>query len=109
MNDGDKRILVRDIVTTQVAETSLFRRRTYYDIIATILRTAERYKQKGIKTTELYMKAYISWGGFKGYIAFLLQKQLLEINREKGVTYRITEKGKRWLTAFEEFKAICSE
>lgn len=109
MNDGDKRILVRDIVTTQVAENSLFRQRTHYDIIATILRTAERYKQKGVKTTKLYNEAYINWGGFKRYIAFLLEKQLLEINREKGVTYKITEKGERWLTVFEQLKAICNE
>lgn len=111
MREKDKRILAKDVVwpkskmRTSLSQVSKYRDR--YEIIETILRTAQEYRAEGVRAKEICIKTEKNAERFQRYINFLLRKQLLETyQKEDTVFYRINEKGEKWLAFFRQLKAI---
>jgi len=78
-----------------------YRSRT--EIVATILETI----RTGTTKTKIMYKAYLSYTQMKEYLQYLKESELMEY--ESGTqTYRITDKGLRFLRAYEEISVLVS-
>lgn len=55
------------------------------------------------KPTEIMYKAYMSYEQFKGYLALVTARKLLEYNASRR-TYKITAAGKEFLAKSEKLK-----
>ena len=77
--------------------------RSRSEIIAMILQAAN----KGATKTRIMYAAYLSYAQVKEYIAFLQSKGLI-LYEEGTSMYRLTEKGLRFLSTFDEISEIIS-
>ena len=78
-----------------------YRSRT--EIVAIILQSAS----SGITKTKIMYKAYLSYTQLKEYLTFLQENEL--INYERGSQlYRVTDKGRHFLEAYDELSDLVS-
>jgi predicted transcriptional regulator len=78
--------------------------RSSTEIIDTILRSLE----SGVTRTRIMYKAYLSYSQLKEYLALLEGRDLLKY--EEGTQrYTITEKGVRFISAYENIRELVSD
>jgi len=77
--------------------------RSSTEIIDTILRSLD----SGITRTRIMYKAYLSYSQLKEYLTLLQERDLLKY--EEGTQhYTITEKGLRFINAYDEIRELVS-
>ncbi len=79
-----------------------YRSRT--EIIDSILRATNF----GASRTKIMYRSYLSYTQVKQYISFLLDNQLIRCE-EESEKYWVTEKGLRYINAFDEIRELVSE
>ena len=82
-------------------------RRNYIDVIADILAEAKKIARK----TRIMYNCNLSYKQLKLYINFLLKIGLLDShfeNRSNKISFRITSKGLKFLSAYSKLKALMS-
>jgi predicted transcriptional regulator len=77
--------------------------RSSTEIIDTILRSLDT----GATRTRIMYKAYLSYTQLKEYLALLGSRQLVKFD-EASQTYTITEKGLRFISAYDEIRELVS-
>lgn len=77
--------------------------RSSTEIIDLILRSAN----SGATRTRIMYKAYLSYSQLKEYLAFLQEKELIKYE-EGAQIYRISEKGLRFINAYDEIRELVS-
>jgi predicted transcriptional regulator len=77
--------------------------RSSTEIIDTILRSLDT----GATRTRIMYKAYLSYTQLKEYLALLESRQLVKYD-EASQTYTITEKGLRFISAYDEIRELVS-
>lgn len=78
-----------------------YRSRT--EIVAMILQSA----RTGTTKTRIMYKAYLSYTQLKEYLKFLQDNNLIKYE-EGAQTYRVTEKGRHFLHAYDEISNLVS-
>ncbi|HJW19486.1 MAG TPA: DUF4364 family protein [Candidatus Nitrosotalea sp.] len=76
-----------------------YRSRT--DIVAMILQSAHN----GVTKTKIMYKAYLSYTQVKEYLAFLQDNHLIKYE-EGNQIYRITDKGRNFLDAYDKINEL---
>lgn len=77
--------------------------RSSTEIIDLILRSAN----SGATRTRIMYKAYLSYSQLKEYLAFLQEKELIKYE-DGAQIYRMTEKGLRFINAYDEIRELVS-
>jgi predicted transcriptional regulator len=77
--------------------------RSSTEIIDTILRSLD----SGATRTRIMYKAYLSYSQLKEYLALLQERQLLKYE-EGSQIYTITEKGLRFMNAYDDIRELVS-
>jgi predicted transcriptional regulator len=77
--------------------------RSSTEIIDTILRSLD----SGATRTRIMYKAYLSYSQLKEYLSLLQDKQLLKYE-EGSQIYTITEKGLRFMNAYDDIRELVS-
>jgi len=78
--------------------------RSSTEIIDTILRSLD----SGATRTRIMYKAYLSYSQLKEYLSLLQDRQLLKYE-EGSQIYTITEKGFRFMNAYDDIRELVSE
>ncbi len=81
----------------------LMKYRSSTEIIDTILRSLD----SGATRTRIMYKAYLSYSQLKEYLALLQDRQLLKYE-EGSQVYTITEKGLRFMNAYDDIRELVS-
>ena len=82
---------------------TLMKYRSSTEIIDTILRSLD----SGVTRTRIMYKAYLSYSQLKEYLSLLQDRQLLKYE-EGSQIYTITEKGLRFMNAYDEIRELVS-
>lgn len=93
--------------STRLGYSTFQRKRSEIDIIADILKEAQKVKRK----TRIMYNCNLSYKQLKLYIIFLLKIELLDShfeNRSNKISFRITSKGLKFLSAYSKLKALMS-
>ena len=77
--------------------------RSSTEIIDTILRSLD----SGVTRTRIMYKAYLSYSQLKEYLSLLQDRQLLKYE-EGSQIYTITEKGLRFMNAYDDIRELVS-
>lgn len=80
------------------------RHRNRIDIIAEILKIARDFCN--LQTSHFMYGAFFTFAQVKGYLVFLEKNGLLEYNYQEERTYKITEKGLKFLTLYEKLQEL---
>jgi predicted transcriptional regulator len=78
-------------------------KRTSLDVIEDILRLTEKGP---IRKTVLMFKAQVSYARLQSLLAFLLERGFIEVTKEPPKQLRITNKGRRYLQAWQDIKGF---
>ncbi|MDG6999030.1 MAG: hypothetical protein JRN15_07945 [Nitrososphaerota archaeon] len=78
--------------------------RSSTEIIDLILRSAN----SGATRTRIMYKAYLSYTQLKEYLALLQRKGLIQYEEGEQI-YRVTEKGLRFMNAYDEIRDLVSD
>lgn len=84
--------------------------RNTLQIIGDILEVAYEHGMEGANASRLLTKANLSYRTYQGFVNRLLQSGLLnlvQIDRENKA-YALTEKGRLYLSKYEEFESMAS-
>ena len=82
---------------------TLMKYRSSTEIIDTILRSLD----SGVTRTRIMYKAYLSYSQLKEYLSLLQDRQLLKYE-EGSQIYTITEKGLRFMNAYDQIRELVS-
>jgi predicted transcriptional regulator len=94
----------------QVARKFSLAHRSRIDIIANILRAAE----KGTRKTHIMYKCNLSYRQLHTYLEFLIERKLVKYTHSTGEektsgTYETTSKGKAFIQAYRSIRALISD
>jgi predicted transcriptional regulator len=106
LGEGSKQPLneaaLMSLIANNEKRNSINTHRGYLDIIADILEAS----QSKAKKTQIMNHCNLSFRQLRHYLEFLREKGLLHTANENPGLIRITEKGRRFLRAYESLKAL---
>jgi predicted transcriptional regulator len=72
------------------------------DIVAKILESAAEEEGKDVTKTNIMYKAFLSYEQLKRYLPILIESDLLEYSNENKQIYKVTEKGRKFVSKYDE-------